>query len=43
MKKDAGFVLSTVAMSMILGACSYDKEEQANAKGIAGRAVQSKL
>ena len=43
MKKDASFVVSTVAMSMMLGACSYQKDEpQANAKGIAGKAVQSK-
>ncbi|CAH2465000.1 MULTISPECIES: peptide ABC transporter substrate-binding protein [Bacillus] len=33
-KKIPVFVASTVAMSMILGACSYDKDEpQANAKG----------
>ena len=33
-KKIPVFVASTVAMSMMLGACSYQKDEsQANAKG----------
>ncbi|PEM80864.1 peptide ABC transporter substrate-binding protein, partial [Bacillus toyonensis] len=38
-KKMPVFVLSTVAMSMILGACSYQKDEQsqANAKGDSGK------
>ncbi|MGR5913863.1 hypothetical protein ACT7DA_10220 [Bacillus pacificus] len=32
------FVVSTVAMSMMLGACSYQKDEpQANAKGDSGK------
>ncbi|WP_420974939.1 hypothetical protein [Bacillus thuringiensis] len=37
-KKIPVFVVSTVAMSMILGACSYQKDEpQANAKGDSGK------
>ena len=44
MKKDTSFVASTVAMSMMLGACSYQKDEsQANAKGDSGKAARSKL
>ncbi len=37
-KKMPVFVVSTVAMSMMLGACSYQKDEpQANAKGDSGK------
>ena len=37
-KKIPVFVASTVAMSMILGACGYQKDEpQANAKGDSGK------
>jgi len=43
-KKVPVLVASTLAMSMVLGACSYQKDEpQANAKGDSGKAVRSKL
>ena len=39
-KKIPVFVASTVAMSMILGACGYQKDEpQANAKGDSGKSA----
>ena len=44
MKKDTSFVASTVAMSMMLGACSYQKmNRKQTLKGIAEKAARSKL